>query len=79
MTNEEVIDQAVTSSCTSLFADYSLPLKRVDATAHASEFDIVFCGVVGFTGDQMLGALMLATSREPLGSTLPSNDASRMG
>jgi CheY-specific phosphatase CheX len=76
MTNEEVIDQAVTSSCTSLFADYSLPLERIDANANANQFDIVFCGIVGFTGDQMRGALMLATSREPLGRTLPSNDAS---
>lgn len=76
MTNEEVIDQAVTSSCTSLFADYSLPLERVDAGTLTDAFDIVFCGIVGFTGDQMRGALLLATSKEPLGRTLPSSDAS---
>jgi hypothetical protein len=76
MTNEEVIDQVVTGSCTSLFADYSLPLERVDAATRSNTFDIVFCGIVGFTGDQMRGALLLATSGEPLGRTLPSSDAS---
>jgi CheY-specific phosphatase CheX len=75
-TNEEVIDQAVTSSCTSLFADYSLPLERVDLQTLQDKFAIVFCGIVGFTGDQMRGALLLATSAEPLGRTLPSSDAS---
>lgn len=76
MTNEEVIEQAVTSSCVSLFADYSLTLERVDAQALSNAFDIVFCGVVGFSGDQMRGTLLLATSSEPLGRTLPSSDAS---
>jgi len=76
MTNEDVIDQVVTSSCTSLFADYALPLKLVDLKTLAHEFEIVFCGIVGFTGDQMRGAVLLATSAEPLGRTLPSTDAS---
>ena len=76
MTNEEVIDHIVTSSCTSLFADYSLHLERVELQTLSNEFDIVFCGIVGFTGDQMRGALLLATSAEPLGRTLPSTEAS---
>lgn len=76
MTNEEVIEQAVTSSCLSLFADYALTLERVDAATFADVFDIVFCGVVGFSGDQMRGTLLLASSSEPLGRTLPSSDAS---
>lgn len=76
MTNEEVIDQTVTSSCTSLFADYSLPLERIDLQTQPEKFEIVYCGIVGFTGDQMRGALLLATSAEPLGRTLPSTDAS---
>ena len=76
MTNEEVIDQVVTSSCTSLFADYALPLALVDFQTLPNEFEFVFCGIVGFTGDQMRGAVLLATSAEPLGRTLPSNDAS---
>src|SRR5262245_30448895 len=76
MTNEEVINQAVTSACTSLFADYSLPLERVEMQALAQSFDIVFCGIVDFTGDQMRGTLLLATSEEPLGRTAPSTDAS---
>jgi CheY-specific phosphatase CheX len=76
MTNEDVINQVVTSACTSLFADYSLALVPVDATTLTERSNIMFCGVVGFTGDQMRGALVLATSGEPLGRTLPSTDAS---
>src|SRR5690349_7574548 len=72
MTNEEVIDQVVTSSCTSLFVDYALALEQVDPQTLAGKFSMTFCGVIGFTGDQMRGTLVLATSDEALGRTLPS-------
>jgi hypothetical protein len=73
MTNEEVIDQVVTSSCTSLFVDYALPLEQVDRQKLTGRMNMTFCGVIGFTGDQMRGTLVLATSDEALGRTLPSS------
>jgi hypothetical protein len=72
--NDEVIEKAVSESCLSLFEHYALPLVRVNMLT--DEAELLFCGVVGFSGDQMRGTLLLATSREPLGRTSPTTDAS---
>jgi CheY-specific phosphatase CheX len=76
MTNEEVIDQVVTSSCTSLFVDYALALEQIDPKKLTGRMNMTFCGVIGFTGDQLRGTLVLATSDEALGRTLPSSGSS---
>jgi hypothetical protein len=74
--NIQVIEQCVSEACLGLFTDYSLPLTRIDSRALANEIPLLFCGVIGFSGDQMRGTMLLATSREPLGRTSPSTDAS---
>lgn len=77
MNNEETIEQVVNESCIQLFEDYSLPLKRADIKAlDERDTELLYCGVVGFSGEQMRGTMLLATSREPLGRTSPTNDAS---
>jgi CheY-specific phosphatase CheX len=78
MNNEQIIEAAVSESCLSLFEDYALPLKRLRAggLGDQGQADLLFCGVVGFSGDQMRGTLLLATSKEPLGRTSPTTDAS---
>jgi CheY-specific phosphatase CheX len=77
MSNEQIIESAVNESCLSLFEDYALPLKRAHVPSLANEgAELLFCGVVGFSGDQMRGTLLLATSKEPLGRTSPTTDAS---
>jgi CheY-specific phosphatase CheX len=75
-TNEEIVESLVSESCISLFSDYSLPLQRTEAKTESSDTDLLYCGVVGFTGEQMRGAILLATTREPLGRTSPVNDTS---
>jgi hypothetical protein len=74
--NDEVIEHCVSDSCLSLFEDYKLPLARIKEGALQQGAPLIFCGVVGFSGDQMRGTLLLATSREPLGRTSPTSDAS---
>jgi hypothetical protein len=76
MTNEEIVDTLMSEACISLFSDYSLQLRRIDAAAATGDTDFLYCGVVGFTGDQMRGAILLATTREPLGRTSPVSDTS---
>ena len=78
MTNEQIIETVVSESCLSLFEDYALPLRRVrlGPGANQDDADLLFCGVVGFSGEQMRGTLLLATSKEPLGRTSPTTDAS---
>lgn len=75
--NSDVIEACVSESCLSLFQDYSLPLVRMASGGSPSpEHPLVFCGVIGFSGDEMRGTMLLATSKEPLGRTSPSTDAS---
>lgn len=74
-TNTEIIERSVSDSCLQLFQDYSLPLQRVKE-GEVFDAELLFCGVVGFTGEQMRGTLLLATSREPLGRTTPGGESS---
>jgi hypothetical protein len=76
MGNDEVIESAVSDSCLSLFEDYALPLRRTDVSSLTSNAELLFCGVVGYSGEQMRGTLLLATSREPLGRTSPTTEGS---
>jgi hypothetical protein len=74
--NEEILEQTISAACVSLFEDYQLPLRRVKEGQVHDGTPLLFCGVVGFGGEQMKGSLLLATSREPLGRTSPTTDAS---
>ncbi|MET0386533.1 MAG: chemotaxis protein CheX [Polyangiales bacterium] len=74
--NDEVIEACVNEACLGLFTDYSLPLVRIQGEALQQMEPLLYCGVVGFSGDQLRGAVLLATSREPLGRTSPSSDSS---
>lgn len=76
MSNQEIIAQMVSDACISLFDDYALSLKKSDSATVAEAHDLLFCGVVGFSGEQLRGTLLLATSSEPLGRTSPTTDAS---
>jgi hypothetical protein len=76
VTNDEIIEATVSEACISLFEDYSLPLARMRVADVESATDFLYCGVVGFSGAQMRGSLLLATTREPLGRTSPTTDAS---
>lgn len=72
MTNDAILDAIVGESCLSLFQDYSLPLQPIGLDQLQDKDDLLYCGVLGFTGARMRGTLMLATSEEPLGRTNPA-------
>lgn len=76
MSAQEVIDQIVGDSCIELFSDYSLQLRAREAATVEPAVPLLYCGVVGFSGEEMRGTLLLGTSREPLGRTSPANDSS---
>jgi hypothetical protein len=76
MTNDEIVVLLASESCISLFSDYSLELRRVDTLSGVVDTELMYCGVVGFTSDQMRGSILLAATREPLGRTSPVNDTS---
>lgn len=76
MSNDLVMESIVSDACISLFNDYSLPLRRVPTAELSDAPELLYCGVIGLSGDQLRGSLLLATSREPLGRTSPTSDAS---
>lgn len=77
MTNEEYLETAVSEACLSLFEDYALPLRRSTFDLVESDSDLLYCGIIGCTGTQIRGSLLLATTREPLGRTAPVTDSSQ--
>jgi CheY-specific phosphatase CheX len=74
--NDEILEQTISAACVSLFEDYKLPLVRIRHGSLRADMPLLFCGVVGFSGEQMRGTLLLATSRGPLGRTTPTTDSS---
>lgn len=76
MDNAQVIEQIVDESCVSLFRDYALSLTRSSSqSVDEREAALSYCAALGFSGEQMRGTLLLATSRQPLGSTVPCDAA----
>lgn len=71
------LDDLVFDCCKDLFSSYLLDV----APRHRSDFpateQLSLCGVMGFGGRQMRGALVLATTREPLEHTNPGSFTSQ--
>jgi CheY-specific phosphatase CheX len=72
----EILSELVRNSCEDLFAHYELPLARVDPETQPRS-SLAFCGVIGFTGDDIRGTLLLAASREPLAAVGDTDVARR--
>jgi CheY-specific phosphatase CheX len=69
---QQLFDQTASLSVPELFASYGIALRRVDADQEA-EAAFLICGVIGFSGPSVRGALILAltenlpTLTNPLG------------
>lgn len=73
--SSEVIDciaGVVQQSCIALFSHYHVAIAP-SATGRPTQ-GVALCGIIGFTGDDMRGSLMLACSREPLELALDGGD-----
>jgi hypothetical protein len=71
------IDDLVYDCCKELFSAYQLdvaPRRRSDFPATG---ELSLCGVMGFGGKSLRGALVLATTREPLEHTNPGGFTSQ--
>jgi hypothetical protein len=65
------IDDVVFDCCRDLFSAYSLDVSPRDRSDFPATEELAVCGVMGFGGKSMRGALVLATTREPLERTNP--------
>jgi len=66
---DQILEIAVTV-CEWLFAEYGVPVTHV-AERQKSAGTMLYCGVLGFSGDQMRGAAVLAASRSTLDDSNP--------
>jgi chemotaxis protein CheX len=71
METHEIIRNLTSEACLSLFSDYSLPLQPAQTSEQRLPPELLYCSVIGFTGDLIRGTLVLATTSEPLGRTTP--------
>ena len=66
MSNQEIIDSIVVGSTEQLFGAYGLGLTRADRVPPGNEQAVAFAGIVGFTGANLRGTLVLAATSELL-------------
>jgi hypothetical protein len=71
------IDDLVFDCCRDLFAAYELDVSPRDRSDFPATEELAVCGVMGFGGKSMRGALVLATTREPLEHTNPNGFGSQ--
>jgi hypothetical protein len=74
---EDLIEQCSIESAVGLFRAYRVTLECADATERAVMPAASLCGVVGFVGRQLSGAMLLAVTPEPLASSNPTTTSSR--
>lgn len=74
--NKSNLDRVVADNCLKLFADYQLEMRAGSASDTLADRPFLLCGVIGFTAKQMRGALVLASTNEPLERTSPDESTS---
>ena len=74
--NKKILDRAVAENCLRLFADYKLEIRAGEPGETLATEPFLLCGILGFTAKHMRGALVLATTSEPLERTNPATNPS---
>lgn len=71
------IDDLLVQCCRELFAAYQLDVQPRGRDEFPASEELALCGVMGFGGKKIRGALVLATTREPLEVTNPNGFGSQ--
>jgi hypothetical protein len=75
--NNRPIDDLLFACCRELCSAYSLDARPRDRSDFPAPEKLALCGVMGFGGKQMRGALVLAATKEPLEKTNPGGFTSQ--
>lgn len=67
------LDRLVREHCLKLFADYDLEIRVGEVGEARAKDRFLLCGIIGFTSKSVRGALVLATTKEPLELTNPTS------
>jgi len=68
------IQQLSIAACVGLFESYGLEMRHAPQGV-PSACDMLYCGIVGFSGENIRGGLVLAGSQEALGASNPVETA----
>ncbi len=71
-----ILERFVDEACLSLFGAYGVDLKRV-AVDHAPRHDVLYCGIVGLTGQNIRATCILAATEEPISQSSPIPSSAR--
>jgi hypothetical protein len=70
------LDRLIAENCLKLFADYDLEIRSGEVEAVRADERFLLCGIIGFTSKFVRGALVLATTEQPLERTNPTSTPS---
>ena len=73
---QEGVSRLAAESTLKLFEAYGLSLREV-ASDRLPQHAILMCGVIGFTGPQLRGTVILAANDQPLDASNPIPDSPR--
>jgi len=66
-------EQVASAACQELFARYGVSVRRADDTDQPVSPDFLLCSVIGFTGRDVRGTLVLALTEELSGLSNPTS------
>jgi CheY-specific phosphatase CheX len=68
---QKLFERVTTSACEELFSRYGLAVRRADEYEAPVSPDFLLCSVIGFTGRDVRGTLMLALTEDITGRSNP--------
>ena len=66
-----IFEQVTAAACEGLFGRYGVPVRRADESANPLSPEFFLCSVIGFTGRDVRGTLVLALTEELSGLSNP--------
>jgi CheY-specific phosphatase CheX len=67
---EALVRRVAAEACKDLFEAYGVPLEAI-TPSNIPRSKIMLCGVIGFTGPQIRGTCILASTEEPISDSIP--------
>lgn len=66
---DQVLELAV-QACKTLFSDYGVEVTKIQRT-DAPKVQMLYCGILGFSGDELRGSVVLAATSQTLSDSNP--------
>ena len=69
--SQRLLEQMTAAACQDLFGRYGVPVQRAEETQEPVTPEFFLCSVIGFTGRDLRGTLLLALTEELSGQSNP--------